>query len=151
MEHSHRGKHYEAVHQEAISLLGELLAIPDTYQVVFLQGGASLQFAMVPMNFLPAGGSADYVLTGAWSEKAFEEAKVLGTPRVALSTAGADKKYTRVPRPEEVKVDPKAAYLHTTSNNTIFGTQYRAFPDGGAVPHVCDCLLYTSPSPRDRG
>ena len=74
MEHSHRGKEYEAVHDEAIALLTELLGIPSTHQVLFLQGGASLQFAMVPMNFLPAGGTADYVVTGAWSEKALEEA-----------------------------------------------------------------------------
>src|SRR4051812_24269531 len=92
MEHSHRGKEYEGVHNEAIQLLTELLGIPDTHQVLLLQGGAALQFAMVPMNFLPAGGSADYVLTGSWSEKALEEAKILGKPRVACTTLGADKR-----------------------------------------------------------
>lgn len=138
MEHSHRGKEYEAVHDEAIALLTELLGIPASHQVVLLQGGASLQFAMVPMNFLPAGGSADYVLTGVWSEKALEEAKLLGKPRVAITTANAEKKYVRVPKPAEVKVDPKAAYLHLTSNNTIFGTQFFEFPDADAVPMVCD-------------
>jgi phosphoserine aminotransferase len=138
MEHSHRGKEYEAVHNEAIALLTELLGVPDTHQVVFLQGGASLQFAMVPLNFLPVGASADYVLTGGWSEKAYEEAKVVGNPRIALSTAGPDKRYTRVPKPSEVQIDSKAAYVHTTSNNTLFGTQYMEYPDTGAVPHVCD-------------
>ncbi|MBI3183281.1 MAG: 3-phosphoserine/phosphohydroxythreonine transaminase [Myxococcales bacterium] len=138
MEHSHRGKEYEAVHNEAIGLLTELLGIPASYQVLLLQGGASLQFAMVPMNFLRPGAGGDYVLTGSWSEKAYEEAKLVGTARVALSTANPDKRYTRVPRPDEVKVDPKAVYVHTTSNNTIFGTQYPELPDTGAVSQVCD-------------
>src|SRR5678815_6071520 len=88
MEHSHRGKEYEAVHDEAIALLTRLLGIPDTHQVLFLQGGASQQFAMVPMNFLPKGGSVDYVVTGTWGEKALDEAKFLGTPRVACTTIG---------------------------------------------------------------
>src|SRR5215203_5284753 len=82
MEHSHRGKEYEGVHNEAISLLTELLGIPDTHQVLFLQGGASTQFAMVPMNFMPKDGSADYILTGAWGEKALEEGKILGNVKV---------------------------------------------------------------------
>ncbi len=138
MEHSHRGKEYEAVHDEAIALVHELLGVPETHQVLLLQGGASLQFAMVPMNFLPPDGSADYVLTGAWSEKAFDEAKIVGRVRVALTTAGPDKRYTRVPRPGEVKVDPNAAYVHITSNNTIFGTQYFEFPETGNVPLVAD-------------
>jgi phosphoserine aminotransferase len=138
MEHSHRGKEYEAVHNEAIALLTELLGIPDSHQVLFLQGGASLQFAQVPMNFLPADGSADYVITGGWSEKALEEAKVIGKPQVACTTVNADKRYTRIPKQSELKLDPKAAYVHTTSNNTLFGTQWLDFPDTGAVPHICD-------------
>jgi phosphoserine aminotransferase len=138
MEHSHRGKEYEAVHNEAISLLTELLGIPDTHQVLFLQGGASLQFAQVPMNFLPADGSADYILTGVWSEKALDEAKLVGKPRVAATTLGADKRYTRVPKPSELELDPKAAYVHVTSNNTIFGTQFHQFPDVGNVPLIAD-------------
>src|SRR5512134_2196619 len=83
MEHSHRGKAYEGVHREAMALVRELLGVPDDYHVLFLQGGASQQFAMVPMNLLPEGRSADYVLTGGWSEKAFEEAKRVGAARVA--------------------------------------------------------------------
>lgn len=138
MEHSHRGKEYEAVHDEAIALLTELLAIPQSHTVLLLQGGASLQFAMVPMNFLPVDGSADYVMTGAWSEKAFDEAKLIGKPRIAFTTIGADKKYVRVPKQSEVSFDPKAAYVHTTSNNTIFGTQYQTLLDTGSIPHVCD-------------
>jgi phosphoserine aminotransferase len=138
MEHSHRGKEYEAVHDEAIALLGRLLGIPDTHQVLFLQGGASLQFAMVPMNFLPKDGSADYVLTGTWSEKALDEAKLVGNPRVAATTIGPDKRYTRIPRQAELQLDPKAAYVHITSNNTIFGTQWHAWPQVGSVPLVAD-------------
>jgi phosphoserine aminotransferase len=137
MEHSHRGKAFEGVHNEAIALLRELLAVPDTHHVLLLQGGASQQFAMVPMNFLPAGKSADYVITGGWSEKAFEEAKRVGTARVAATTV-ADKRYTRVPRQDELSLDPDAAYVHITSNNTLFGTQWHDFPDTGKVPLVAD-------------
>jgi phosphoserine aminotransferase len=138
LEHSHRGKEYEAVHDEAIATLTRLLGIPDSHQVLFLQGGASLQFAMVPMNFLPRDGSADYIVTGTWGEKALDEAKLLGTPRVAATTIGPDKHYTRIPRQAELELDPKAAYVHLTSNNTIFGTQWHAWPQVGAVPLVAD-------------
>ncbi len=137
LEHSHRGKEYEDVHAEAMALLKELLGIPDTHQVLFLQGGASLQFAMVPMNFL-GDRSADYLLTGTWSEKALEEAKAVGKTRVAVSTLGPDKRYLRIPQASEIQLDPKAAYVHLTSNNTIFGTQWHAFPDTGSVPLVAD-------------
>jgi phosphoserine aminotransferase len=137
MEHSHRGKEYEAVHNEAVLLLRQLLGVPDEYDVLFLQGGASQQFAMVPMNLLPPGKSADYILTGAWSEKALAEAKLVGATRVAASTA-KDGRYTRVPTPTELDLDAGAAYVHLTSNNTIFGTQWFDFPDTGGVPLVAD-------------
>jgi phosphoserine aminotransferase len=137
IEHSHRGKAYEAVHNEAIALTRELLSVPDTHHVLFLQGGASQQFAMVPMNFLPAGKSADYVITGGWSEKACEEAGRVGTARVAATTA-VDKRYTRIPRQDELKLDPEAAYVHITTNNTLFGTQWHAIPDVGRVPLIAD-------------
>jgi phosphoserine aminotransferase len=138
LEHSHRGKEYEAVHDEAIALFTRLLGIADTHQVLFLQGGASQQFAMVPMNFLPKDGSADYVLTGTWSEKALDEAKIVGNPRVAATTCGADKRYVRIPRQAELQLDPKAAFVHITSNNTIFGTQWHAWPQVDGVPLVAD-------------
>ncbi|MGO9064044.1 MAG: 3-phosphoserine/phosphohydroxythreonine transaminase [Myxococcaceae bacterium] len=138
LEHSHRGKEYEAVHDEAIALLTEMLGVPPTHQILFLQGGASLQFAQVPMNFLPKDGSADYILTGTWSEKALDEAKLLGTPKVAATTLTADKRYTRIPKQSELKLDAKAAYVHLTSNNTIFGTQWHTFPEVGAVPLIAD-------------
>jgi len=136
IEHSHRGKAYEAVHDEAIRLLRSLLAIPDDYDVLFLQGGASHQFAMVPLNLLPEGKSADYVITGGWSEKALEEAKRIGQARVAATTA-EDKRYRRIPAESELDLDAGAAYVHLTSNNTLFGTQWQTFPTV-AAPLVCD-------------
>jgi phosphoserine aminotransferase len=136
MEHSHRGKAYEAVHEEAIALLRELAGVPDTHDVLFLQGGASLQFAMLPMNLLGEGRSADYVNTGHWSERAIEEAKYYGRVRIAASTEGD--RFVRVPRPDELDLDPGAAYVHITTNNTIEGTQWHAEPDTGAVPLVAD-------------
>jgi phosphoserine aminotransferase len=137
IEHSHRGKEYEAVHDEAIALTRELLSVSDNYHVLFLQGGASQQFAMVPMNLLPPGKSADYILTGGWSEKALEEAKIVGQTRVAAST-GENGAYKRIPKRDEIKLDPNAAYVHLTSNNTLFGTQWFDFPDTGSVPLVGD-------------
>ena len=137
IEHSHRGKEYEAVQDEAEALVRELLSVSDKYHVLFLQGGASQQFAMVPMNLLPQGKSADYVLTGGWSEKALEEAKIVGQVRVAGSTAEGGK-YTRIPAESELELDPSAAYVHMTSNNTLFGTQWFDFPETGSVPLVCD-------------
>jgi phosphoserine aminotransferase len=138
MEHSHRGKVYEAVHHEAQERLKRLLKIPSTHTVVFTTGGASMQFALVPMNFLPAGKRADYVVTGGWSEKALDEAKLVGETRVAASTRLEDGRYVRVPTQAEVQLAPDAAYVHTTSNNTLYGTQFHTFLDTGAVPQVCD-------------
>lgn len=138
MEHSHRGKDYEAVHNEAISLLTGLLGIPSTHQVLFLQGGASQQFAQIPMNFLTPDRSADYLMTGVWSEKALDEAKYYGKPRIAGTTINADKKYTRVLKQAELQLDPSAAYVHMTSNNTIYGTQWHTFPEVGGVPLLAD-------------
>jgi phosphoserine aminotransferase len=137
MEHSHRGKAYEAVHNEAIALVRELLGVSDAYDVLLLQGGASQQFAMIPMNLLPAGKSADYILTGSWSQKAYKEAKTLGTVRVA-GTTEKDKKFGRIPAQSELELDPNAAYVHITTNNTIFGTQWHEFPDTGNVPLIAD-------------
>src|SRR5512138_3572999 len=151
MEHSHRGKEYEAVHDEAIALLKELLAVPATHEILFVQGGASQLFAQLPMNLVQKGQTADYVVTGAWGEKALSEAKVAtamlgGAVRVACTTGtgdGKDKSYVRAPAPAEVKAADGAAYLHLTSNETIHGVEFdvdpsRAFPDAGAVPLVAD-------------
>ena len=136
LEMSHRGKEYEAVHNQAIALLRELMGIPEDYEVLFLQGGASLQFAMIPMNFLPAGRRAAYAITGVWSEKAFDEAKRLGEVYEAASSKSD--KHNRIPSLEELKVDEDSAYLHITSNNTIYGTQWKDFPDTGSVPLIAD-------------
>jgi phosphoserine aminotransferase len=137
LEHSHRGKVYEAVHNQAIALLRELVGIGDEYEILFLQGGASLQFAMLPMNLLHPGKSADYLLTGVWSKKALSEAKLLGKPRIAADTA-KDGVYTRIPRQDELNLDPEAAYVHMTTNNTIFGTQWHYDPEVGNVPLIAD-------------
>ena len=138
MEHSHRGKAYETAHAEALALFAELLNLPATHGVLALQGGASLQFAMLPMNFLPAGRSADYLVTGHWAKIAFKEAGRVGTVRAAADSVEADKRYRRLPKAAEISIDPKAAYVHMTSNNTIFGTQWRELPDAKGVPLVSD-------------
>ncbi len=142
MEHSHRGPHYDAVHKEALSLLRELLGVPDDYDVLLLQGGARQQFAMVPMNLVPEGGSADYVITGNWSVGAHSEAAIVGRARVAATTL-EDGGFTRVPRLDELDRDPEAAYLHITSNNTLYGTQWAVdggtpYPFSDDVPLVAD-------------
>ncbi|QQS48658.1 MAG: 3-phosphoserine/phosphohydroxythreonine transaminase [Acidobacteriota bacterium] len=136
MEMSHRSKAFEGIIGEAEADLRRLLSIPDNYKVLFLQGGASLQFAMIPMNLLPAGSSADYILTGSWGQGAIKEAKKLGTVREAATTA--DTNFNRLPKPEEVKLDSGAAYLHFTSNETIFGVEFEDEPGTGDVPLVCD-------------
>ncbi len=151
MEHSHRGKEYEAVHDEALALLRELLSIPDTHDVLFVQGGASQLFAQLPMNLVERGRSADYVVTGAWGEKALSEAKVAtallgGSARLAGTTGegdGKEKRYVRAAVAEDLQLAPDAAYVHLTSNETIHGVQYdvdpaRPFPDTGGVPLVAD-------------
>src|SRR5271169_1573251 len=118
LEHSHRGKEYEGVHNEALSLLRELLGVPESHVILLLQGGASQQFALVPMNLLAPGRSADYVVTGGWSEKALEEAKLLGAARVAWKETDASGRYVRIPSQSELDLDRGAAYVHITTNNT---------------------------------
>lgn len=136
MELSHRSPEYEAIHNETQTLLRELMGIPENYKIVFLGGGASTQFAMVPMNFIPKGGSADYVITGAWSEKALEEAMIVAAAKTAASSE--DKNYSYIPGQDQLTLDPEAAYVHITTNNTIFGTQYHQFPDVNGKPLVAD-------------
>jgi phosphoserine aminotransferase len=136
LEISHRSKPFDDIIEGCEADLRALGRIPDSYRVLFLQGGASLQFSMVPMNLLPAGGSADYIVTGAWAEKAVKEAKRVGSVKIAASTQ--DGNYSRVPKAEELTLDPNAAYVHLTTNNTIFGTQFQQMPDTGRVPLVAD-------------
>lgn len=135
MEHSHRGKAYDAVHAEAIANLGTLLGVSDDYQVLFLQGGASLQFAQVPLNLLGVGQTADYVNTGAWATKAIKEAQNIGTVNVLANTAKAIP--TTMPDYATLPYTPGAAYVHVTSNETIAGTQIKHFPKTDA-PLVAD-------------
>ncbi|HTV03376.1 MAG TPA: 3-phosphoserine/phosphohydroxythreonine transaminase [Luteitalea sp.] len=136
MEMSHRSKPFDAILATAEANVRQLGSIPDDYAVLFLQGGASLQFSMLPMNLLPAGGSADYVNTGVWGEKAIAEARKVGTVRIAASTEAEH--YRRVPSQAELDLDPAAAYVHVTTNNTIYGTQWPTLPDTGDVPLVAD-------------
>ncbi|WP_028546080.1 3-phosphoserine/phosphohydroxythreonine transaminase [Paenibacillus taiwanensis] len=136
MEMSHRGPVYEGVHNEAKDLLKELLGVPDGYDVLFLQGGASTQFAMIPMNLLTPGKIGAYVNTGSWAVKAIKEAELVGETQVIASTE-ADQ-FTRVPAVADIVVPEHAAYVHVTSNETIEGTQFQAFPNTGDVPLIAD-------------
>src|SRR5690606_12591382 len=136
MEMSHRGKEYTSIHENAIKNLRTLMNIPNNYKVLFLQGGASQQFAMVPLNLFSAARKADYVNTGAWSKKAMSEAKRYGTVNVIASSD--DKNFSYIPevRPDMISAD--ADYVHITSNNTIYGTRYPSIPDTGSKPLVAD-------------
>ncbi len=136
LEISHRSKVFDKIIAEAKEDLKKLLAIDDNYELLFLQGGASLQFSMVPLNLMPPKNKADYIVTGSWSKKAVKEAKRVGTVNIAASTE--QENFTRVPKQEEIKLDPDAAYVHFTSNNTIYGTEFHKEPEVGKVPLVCD-------------
>jgi phosphoserine aminotransferase len=149
LEISHRSKPFDDVIEGCEADLRALAAIPANYHVLFLQGGASLQFSMVPMNLLPPGGSADYIVTGSWSEKAVKEAKRVGAVKIAATTAADN--YTRVPKQSELTLDPGAAYVHYTTNNTIFGTEWHHVPDVGRVPLVADTSSDMFSRPIDIG
>ncbi len=136
LEISHRSKTYDEIHLNAKNDLKELLGIPDTHEVLFLQGGASLQFSMVALNLMPPANKADYIVTGTWSKKAVTEAKRVGTVNIAASTQGEN--FVRVPTQAELQLDPEASYVHFTSNNTIYGTEWKSEPEVGDVPLVCD-------------
>jgi phosphoserine aminotransferase len=130
MEMSHRSKLFEDIVAQAESGIRHLLGVPEDYAILFLQGGASLQFAMLPMNLRRPGKSADYVDTGSWASKAIGEAKILGAVNVAWS--GKKDKYTRIPAPDELDLQPDAEYVHVCSNETINGIQWTQFPKTGA-------------------
>src|SRR5687767_8190101 len=131
MEMSHRGKEFIAIAEQAESDLRELLSIPGNYKVLFLQGGATLQFGMLPMNLLRGRKSADFINTGEWSKKAMKEAGGFCQPRVAASAE--DKHFTYAPEQSTWKLDPEAAYVHYTSNETIGGVEFQWTPDTGKV------------------
>jgi phosphoserine aminotransferase len=151
LEISHRSKVFDEIIQGAEADFRALTAVPDGYHVLFLQGGASTQFSMVPMNLLPAGGTADYIVTGSWSQKAVKEAKKVGTVNVAASTEAEN--FARIPRQDELRLTPGAAYVHFTSNNTIFGTEWRspAEPEVGDVALICDASSDIFSRPIDVG
>ena len=136
LESSFRAEPYAKLQSEAMSLLRELYAIPENYKVLFLHGGASHQFAMVPMNLLGRGQSADYIVTGVFSELALREALTVGRARIAGTTEPGG--FTELPQAHELQLDPDAAYVHLTANNTAEGTEYDAVPDTGGVPIVAD-------------
>jgi len=149
MEISHRSQTFDEIHKSAIQGLRELLGIPENYHVLFLQGGASLQFSMVPINFLMAGASADYIITGSWGKKALKEAKKQGAVNVAADMA--DSRYTRVPEAHELKLDPHAAYVHLTTNETIEGVEWQQEPEMGDVSLVADASSDICSRPMDIG
>ena len=136
LEISHRSKTFESILAQTEDDIRALAKVPSNYRVLFLQGGASLQFSMVPMNLLDAGATADYIDTGSWSDKAIKEARKVGAVNVAASTK-ADS-YSRIPTASELSLTRGAAYVHMTSNNTIEGTQWKTLPATGDVPLVSD-------------
>jgi phosphoserine aminotransferase len=136
MEISHRSRYFAPVLQQAESGIRALLNVPENYRILFLQGGASLQFSMIPLNFLGANEFADYVLTGAWGVKALKEAEKCGGVNVIFS--GASENFKRVPAQEELRFSPNARYIHYTSNETIEGVEFDYEIDGGNIPVVCD-------------
>jgi phosphoserine aminotransferase len=146
MEHSHRGKVFDRIIQEAEEACRSLADVPDNYRVLFLQGGASLQFAMVPLNFLSPESTADYLVTGVWSQKAVKEAKPVG--KVHIAATGEGTKFTRIPQPHEINYSASPVYVHLTTNNTIYGTQWRTEPPVPAgVPLLADTSsdMYSRP------
>ena len=138
MEISHRAKEYDAVHMGAIGLIKELLGVPDNYKILLLQGGGNLQFGMLPMNLLHGGRTADYIVTGNWARRAYKEAVLVAKDAVKLAASTESEQFTRLPSQAELKLDPKATYVHFCSNNTIYGTQWFEFPKTGGVPLACD-------------
>jgi phosphoserine aminotransferase len=147
LEISHRSKTFEAILAQTEADLRALGGVPATHKVLFLQGGASLQFSMVPMNLLTSGATADYIVTGGWAQKALKEAQRVGTINVAASTESEN--FSRLPRPDELKLTKDAAYVHFTSNNTLFGTQWKTPPDVGGAPLVCDMSSDVLSRPTD--
>lgn len=142
MEMSHRSKEYQAIIDEAEADLRDLMQIPDNYKVLFLQGGASSQFCMVPMNLMTKNGKADYIITGQWAKKAFKEGSRYGDCKAIASSE--DKTFTYIPKVTAADVRPDADYVHICMNNTIYGTKYHQLPETGKVPLVADissCIM----------
>lgn len=142
MEMSHRSKEYDAIIKQTEADLREIMNIPDNYEVLFLQGGASTQFAMIPLNLMNKNKKADFVITGQWANKAYKEAAKYGTARAVASSA--DKTYSYIPETAASDFDPDADFVHICMNNTIYGTLYKELPETGNVPLIADissCIL----------
>lgn len=148
-EISHRSSYFDDVINDAVDRAKRLLGLDDQYHVLFLQGGASLQFAMIPMNFLSGDQSADYVNTGTWSTKAIKEAKIQNKKHVVVASS-EDKDFSYIP--ENISFSKDATYVHITSNNTIKGTQYAEFPDTGGIPIIADMSsdIFSRPLPLEK-
>ena len=136
MEMSHRSKVYDKIFQDTRDRFRKLFKVPDNYHILFLQGGASLQFSMVPMNLMGLTGKADYAVTGNFSNIAYKEARKYGT--VNLAASSEDQNHTYIPAQDQLKLDPDASYFHYCANNTIYGTEWQYIPETGNVPLVCD-------------
>ena len=136
LEISHRSKTFDTIINSSRNGIKTLYGIDDNYEILFLQGGATLQFSMVPLNIMPPKNKADYIVTGTWAKKAVKEAKRAGSVNVAATTETEN--FYRLPLQEELKLDPEASYVHFTSNNTIYGTEWKHEPIVGNVPLVCD-------------
>ncbi len=136
IEMSHRGKHYDEVHYEAIGSIREVLKVPESHDILFIQGGATLQFAMVPLNLMADGKIAEFVNTGTWVKKAIADAEKVGPTRIIWT--GETENFTRIPAGNEYKTGDAAAYVHICGNETIGGIEYHEFPNTGAVPLVAD-------------
>jgi len=136
LEISHRSKPFDEILQGVEGDIRRLANVPDNYKVLFLQGGASLQFSMVPMNLMTPGAAADYIITGVWAQKAAKEAKKVGAVNIAATTESEN--FARIPRQDEIRIGAGTSYVHMTSNNTIFGTEWKTEPDVGGAPLVCD-------------
>ncbi len=136
VETSHRSPEYDEVHMGAINLLREIYSVPDNFKILFLGGGATMQFSMIPLNFLAGGKSCDYTLTGAWSKKAYEDAVKVGNVNVAYD--GKGEKYLSLPDVKTLKASEGSSYFHMTSNETIGGIQWKEWPETGDTPIICD-------------
>ena len=147
MEMSHRSKTYQAIFDETEALLREVMAIPDNYKVLFLQGGASSQFAMLPLNLMNGSGKADFVITGQWANKAYQEASRYGQANIVASSK--DKTFSYIPELDPSKFDKDADYFHICLNNTIYGTRYTKLPETGDVPLVADVSSFILSEPID--
>jgi phosphoserine aminotransferase len=150
MEISHRSKHFDAIFNSATQGMRDLLGLPDNYHVLFLQGGASLQFSMIPMNLLPDDKSADYIVTGSWGKKAVKEAKREGKVSIAATTEEGN--FKTIPAQTDLQLNADAAYCHFTTNETIQGVQFQETPDSGSVPLIADASsdILSRPVPTEK-